>query len=222
MIKKIRNVLILIGVVAVVIAPFFIRVKVECKSQYGACPSELNLKLQTLNNKYLFQARGDVLRILKSNSLISDFSLQFKLPNVLMANVLVKKIRYSIFSKNTNEYFMLDAEGDILSKSTSSSFPTIYKNEVSVKVGEKVSNSDLFALRIVEGVNNMYQINSGVIDNDLLVVDMNSGIRVIFPVEERDLDVLLGSLRLIYSKISTDYPGKYSQIDMRYKNPVLR
>jgi hypothetical protein len=55
-----------------------------------------------------------------------------------------------------------------------------------------------------------------------LLVELPGQIRVIFPLEG-DSDILLGGLRLIYSKIKEDGNlAGYSQIDMRYKNPVLR
>jgi hypothetical protein len=53
-----------------------------------------------------------------------------------------------------------------------------------------------------------------------LVVDMGTGFRVIFPLEG-DEQVLLGSLRLIYSKIQTSNLNNYKQVDLRFANPVL-
>ena len=50
-----------------------------------------------------------------------------------------------------------------------------------------------------------------------LTVELPTAVRVIFPLEEsRDKDVLLGTLRLIYSQV-TD-----RQIDLRFKNALLR
>ena len=89
------------------------------------------------------------------------------------------------------------------------------------KVGETVSTHDLFALNLILGVNEMYQVLYGTITNDALVVDIPPSVRVIFPLEG-DSEVLLGGLRLIYAKVTADYLGTYSQIDMRYKNPVLK
>ena len=66
----------------------------------------------------------------------------------------------------------------------------------------------------------MYQVGCGVISNDTLVVDMKDGFKVIFPLEG-DEQVLLGSLRLIYSKIQTSNLNNYKQVDLRFANPVL-
>jgi len=50
---------------------------------------------------------------------------------------------------------------------------------------------------------------------------MKDGFRVIFPLEG-DTQVLLGSLRLIYSKIQTSgNPEGFRQVDLRFVSPVL-
>jgi hypothetical protein len=63
----------------------------------------------------------------------------------------------------------------------------------------------------------MYQISKGEIDGNSLVVELPTAVRVIFPLDgTKDKDVLLGSLRLIYSEV-TD-----KEIDLRFKNALLR
>jgi hypothetical protein len=68
----------------------------------------------------------------------------------------------------------------------------------------------------------MYQVRDFTVQDDSLLVELPGQIRVIFPLDG-DSQILLGSLRLIYSKIQNEgNPEKYSQIDLRFKNPVLR
>lgn len=220
--RKIQTVLFTVFVLSFVFCPFFIRVKVECKSQMDLCPKEVETKLSTLNNKSLFSARREVSKILVDNYLISNFSMQLKLPNILLVNVIVKQPRYSVFGKSENNYLLMDSNGYILSVSDRSNLPILIKENLNQKPGERISENDLFALKLIEGINQMYQVSSGTIQNDTLVVDMPLGIRVILPLSGYDTQVLLGSLRLIYTKATTDYIGVYSQIDMRFKNPVLR
>lgn len=69
----------------------------------------------------------------------------------------------------------------------------------------------------------MYGVQKGEITDSGLVIELPGSIRVIFPLDAPDPRVLLGSLRLVYSKITSgDMVGKYSEIDLRFKNPVLR
>jgi hypothetical protein len=221
MIKKLSYLLIVVFVVFLFLVPLFIKVKIECKSQFGECPAEVNSKLITLNSKRLFFADRAARKDLKENFLISDFSIQFKLPNIMLINVIAKKPYFALKDASFGEIELIDQKGTVLALADSSGLPTVITSEPLGKVGESVNTRDLFALNLISGVNEMYQIGYGTITNDALVVDIPPGVRVIFPLEG-DSEVLLGSLRLIYAKVTTSYLGIYSQIDMRYKNPVLR
>jgi len=218
MIKKILSWLAVIFVVSLVLSPFLItqflvKVKIECLSQFGQCPTEINSKLKNLNSKNLFNSKKDVSKILKAETLVSDFSMQYKLPNILLINLLVKKPMYAIKDASLGKIFTVDKDGHLLSEVASTTLPLVIQND------QKVNT---FTLNLMLGIYQMYQVGYGTIVNDALVVDIPNGLRVIFPVGGDDPEILLGALRLIYSKVTTEYAGVYSEIDMRYKNPVLR
>jgi hypothetical protein len=226
MTKKFLHLLIIVFVVLLFLAPFFItqfiiKVKIECRSQFGECPLEVNSKLQTLNSKNLFSANKEAKKYLKEDFLVSDFSIQFKLPNVVLVNIIAKKPYFALKNASTGKFELVDQKGLVLNFADNSGLPTVITPEPFKKVGETVDARDLFALNLIAGVNEMYQVLYGTITNDALVVDIPPGVRVIFPLEG-DFEILLGSLRLIYAKVTASYLGVYSQIDMRYKNPVLR
>jgi hypothetical protein len=221
MTKKLFYLLVVIFIVLLFLIPLFIKVRIECKSQFGECPTEVNSKLQTLNSKSLFSANRNVQKDLKEDFLVSDFSIQFKLPNLMLINIIAKKPYFALKDSSTGKIGLIDQKGVILALADSSNLPTVVSAEPIKNIGESVNNRDLFALNLILGVNEMYQVLYGTITNDTLVVDIPPGVRVIFPLEG-DFEVLLGSLRLIYAKITASYLGTYSQIDMRYKNPVLR
>jgi hypothetical protein len=220
--KRLRNILIIILIVVIFSLPLFIKVKADCRSQEGSCPTEINSKLDAVKNKNLFQAKRDTSKIMKASFLVSDFSMQFKLPNTILVNTIIKKPEYSILDKGSGKYYMLDEKGVVLSMDEKTRYVILIKDAPNLGLGQKVSNEDLFALKLIYGVNQMYQIPSGAVQGESLAVELPQGIRVIFPMKDAEVEVLLGSLRLIYNKITTDYPGVYSQIDMRYKNPILR
>ena len=55
-----------------------------------------------------------------------------------------------------------------------------------------------------------------------MIVKIAGGVKVIFPLEG-DIDVLLGSLRLILSQLNNDEREiRIGSIDLRFENPVLR
>jgi hypothetical protein len=221
MIKKLSYLLVFLFVVALFVSPFFIKVTIECESQYGKCPDEINSNLASLKTKNLFDARQKANTYLKNNFLVSDSSIQFKLPNIMLVNVIAKKPYFAIKDSSSGKIMLIDKNGIVLAESENSGLPTIEAADSLKKIGEEVDKRNLFALNLISGINEMYQVRYGMIANDALTVDIPHGLRVIFPLEG-DSEVLLGGLRLIYAKVTADYLGTYSQIDMRYKNPVLK
>jgi len=199
------------------LTPFLIKVQIECRSQDGECPVGTNDKLSgqagssSAGQISLFQAKKNISKTLKKDPMVTEFSTQFKLPNIILVNIISKKPIFAIKDRTSGKYYLTSREGIILSTVDSSSLPTVEQDG---------SIPNLFALNIVLGVYQMYHVLYGVISNDTLVVDMGTGFRVIFPLEG-DEQVLLGSLRLIYSKIQTSNPNNYKQVDLRFANPVL-
>lgn len=207
--------------VVFLISPFFIKIKISCRDQYGICGSELQSRLSSFNGKNLYSARGGITKILKSDYLVSDFSLQFKLPSVLEVNVVSKKPQFALLGEG-GSVGLVDFDGTVLETSSQTSLPEVVTTESVPQPGSKVNDNTLTSLKLLEGVYKMYQVRSGQLAGDSLVVDLPGQIRVIFPLDE-DVQILLGSLRLIYPKVTSgDLAGVYSQIDLRFKNPVLR
>jgi hypothetical protein len=208
---------------AILFPRFFIKVRVECKSQSGGCPSSVTDQLSRQNGKSIFLAEREIKKNLKSNFLVSAFTLQFKLPNILRVDLIIKKPVFALKSVSSEAFDLVDADGYVLETSGETSLPKVIKNENIPGVGEKVSDKDFLALQLTDGAYKMYQISSSTIEGDTLLVDLVGPIRVLFPLVGADRELLLGSLRLIYSNIQNREGGVlYSQIDLRYKNPVLR
>ncbi len=86
-------------------------------------------------------------------------------------------------------------------------------------VGEKVTEETLFALELLYDMFSFYQVQTGKIDKSSLVIELSRGPKVIFPLEGSH-QVLLGSLRLVLSKLNSD--SQVSTIDLRFKNPVIK
>ncbi|KKT32237.1 MAG: hypothetical protein UW20_C0020G0007 [Candidatus Woesebacteria bacterium GW2011_GWB1_44_11] len=181
---------IVLPIAALVFSQFFIKVRIDCKSQYGDCPEQISGKLNVFNGKSLFSAKRGVKKALSSELLISDYSLQYKIPNILRVQ--------------------------------DSALPVITLEEELPDTGQSISQVNLFALDLAVGTYQMYQIRESEVRDGSLLVELPGQIRVIFPLEG-DSEILLGSLRLIYSKLREDGNlAGYSQIDLRYRNPVLR
>jgi hypothetical protein len=221
MIKKIPYLLVVVFIVSLFLLPLAIKVRIVCKSQFGDCPADIVSNLNTLNSKNLYDTRQKVSSYLKKTFLVSDFSIQFKLPNLMVVSLIIKKPIFALKNISTGKIELIDENGAVIAQTDNSNLPTLVTSEPIKNVGESVDDRDLFTLHLISGINDMYQVGYGTIVNDALVVDIPNGVRVIFPLEG-DPEILLGALRLIYAKVTASYLGIYSQIDMRYKNPVLR
>ena len=180
--------------------------QVECESQYGECPEDLNFKLQALNSNQITNSKKQIQNILKNDLMVSDYSIQYAFPDKLKVSILLKKAKFAILNKDTQKYLLLGNAGEVLGTSDETLLPYVIQN------GE---TPNLFALTLMEGVFNMHQVNRGEIKGASLVVELPTRVRVIFPLEG-SAEILLGSLRLIYSQV-TD-----KEIDLRFKNPILR
>lgn len=213
----------LILLLAIFLPRFFIKVKIDCRTQYGGCPGEIVNQIIPLEGKSMFYANRELEKKLKSNFIVSAFSIQFKLPNILRVDLIVKKPIFALRNITTRTLALVDKEGMVLAISEETELPEVSVNGELSEPGERVTDTHLLALELTQGVYKMYQTRTSTIEGDTLLVELPGPIRVIFPLVDADREMLLGSLRLIYSGIQSGEGGAlYSQIDLRYKNPVLR
>ena len=202
--------------------PYFVKVKVVCLSQYGDCPADMSGKLLALNGKNLASAKRQTNKILKNEFIISEFSTQFKLPSTLRVDILVKKPVFALKEAGSDKFVLVDGDGIVLTDAASTTLPVVEIEGALPKNGDNTSPSNLFALNLMAGVNQMYGVTDSKVSGTTLLVELPGQIRVIFPLDG-DSSVLLGSLRLIYSKIQEEgNPNGFREIDLRFKNPVLR
>ena len=212
----------MITVISVLLlAPLLLRVKIDCGSQYGECPQEVKTDIAEIKAGSLFSTRRALTKYLGRSFLVSEYSLQFKLPDILRADLVIKKPVFALEDPLNQKFNLIDNGGKVLAVTDFSTLPVVTDNDGLKNVGEDLDSNKLFALKIVQGVFQMFQVARGKIEGEALVIDLTPELKVIFPLQG-DSDLLLGSLRLIVSKIQNESPGKYTQIDLRYKNPVLR
>jgi hypothetical protein len=209
--------------ILIILLPFLIHVGITCQSQYGECPLDLTNKLSSINGKSLTVAKRESKKVLSSSLLVSNYSFQFKLPNTLQVELIIKKPIFALKNQSSNSFSLIDKDGTVLTVTENTVLPVLSINEDTPGISQKINDKYLFALNIINGLFKMYQIRGGVIQNDTLLVDLPGQVRVIFPLVGKDYNLLLGSLRLIYSNIqSTEGGNLYKEVDMRYENPVLR
>lgn len=195
---------------------------IECVTQYETCPDEFGFNLY-LGSDYKI-AKKEIEKSLNNNIQVNNYLLQYKIPSTIKIEINIKKAKYAIKDLNNN-YYLVDKEGLILNTKNESSLPLLIRDDALYKVGENISSSDKFALDIIEKVAWFHSVNIGKVENNELKMVLNEGKTVKFPLEG-DINLLVGSLRLIFSRLNEEKEGirmnDIQEIDLRFKNPVLR
>jgi len=190
--------------------------KIECYNQYGLCSNEFLTKVNPVTGDSIDTAKKKITEEFKNTKLIDNYSFRFKLPSTLRIDLILKKSKYALYQKNTNEIVVLDDKGMVLEKVKETNLPYVVISDNLLNIGEVVGSKKTFALELLYGIYYLYQVKSGEIINDSLEVIIPDAGKIIFPlIGERD--ILLGSMKLILTR-----SGKFKEIDLRYKNPVIR
>jgi len=196
--------------------------KIECFSQYGSCEGVLDNSLSITGNYK--DTRKNVEQILKQNIKVKSYLIQYKIPGTLKIEINLKKPKFAILNKDS-KYYLIDEDRLILEISNESNLPSLISNDFNKNIGGKVGDVDIFALKIIEKVAWLYSVKTGVLENNELKIILKEGVIVHFPLEG-DIDTLVGSLRLIFSRLNDEGEGirmeDIREIDLRFKQPILR
>lgn len=190
--------------------------KIECYNQYGLCSNEFLTKVNSVTGDSIDTAKKKITEEFKNTKLIDNYSFRFKLPSTLRIDLILKKSKYALYQKNTNEIVVLDDKGMVLEKVKETNLPYVVISDNLLNIGEVVGSKKTFALELLYGIYYLYQVKSGEIINDNLEVIVPDAGKIIFPLMG-ERDILLGSMKLILTR-----SGKFKEIDLRYKNPVIR
>lgn len=233
-----KKIFIIIIFLAIIVGAYFAAVNIitiaviSCQSQYGPCNQKIEERLEAFEGESLYRVQKRVKSTLESEELVSDFSLQLKLPKNLLVNIIERKAKFSLKNEKMGGFAQVDSTGRVLRIDEISSLPYVVVASDIPNVGEMVSGSQLFALNMVYDVFSLYQVREGAMAKDSLTVSLKDGPKVIFPLEG-DRQILLASLALILDKlnegvegirINEDVPvlGPVNTIDLRYKNPAIK
>jgi len=213
------------------VVPKKIKIKnIVCQSQFGPCNASILGSINKIGNgeKSYYDVKRELQGTLASNILVSDYSFHFRFPNIVEVNLLERKAKYAIKAEGTDSYALVDEEGYVIYFQDLTGLPFLTTIEPPPNVGKKVSDKVAFALEILYGTFSSYQVREGIIENESLVIELSQGPKVIFPLEG-EREVLLGSLRLVLSKLNNDSQdfkienvSGASIIDLRFKNPVIK
>lgn len=214
-------------VAAIYKIPDFIAVRsVDCKSQFGTCSEQIFTSFSGTSDLSLRQSKKKLNEALGNNILVSDYRISFKFPDKIEVVVVEKRPRFALLNKTNNNFALVDYDGKILSIKDESNLPTVESEGKLGNVGEMVSSQQLFSLKLAYDINYVYKVKRIVLDTDHLIVELDSLPEIIFPLEG-DRKLLVGKLNFILTSLKNDQTSglaasQIKQIDLRFKNPVIR
>jgi len=212
--------LVLVGILA---SPFFIKINnLNCTSQFGACSSDIKNDLDGIELGSLRDSKKKVQSTLLKHKKVKEFAINYTFPKTLNVVIVERKPQVAILRKNATNYILIDKDGTILEESDSTTFPIIAIQEVGH------TNSELsFAANLQYELFINFNVNSSIMKKDHLLITKD-GVNFLLPLKG-DLDVVLGSYNLILSwlksekeKSRIDKVNAVYEVDLRYKNPVMR
>lgn len=225
--KILKVILILVVIVGFVIVIGNIKfTEVSCVSQIGDCDDQIQKDLRLDTNPTFFTAQKKLSSRLDKNIFVEKYTFQYVLPTKLTVYVIQKKPFFAVQNSMTNQVFLLDFFGVVLSETDESTFFPVQTSDFSYGFGEKVGERLLFALKITAALFKTYDLEGSVLKSELLEITLDSGIKVIFPLEG-DLDLLTGSFVLMYNQLNKDSietkidNNNIGTIDLRFRNPVI-
>lgn len=190
---------------------------VSCTNQFGPCSDYINEKAGKVKGESVAQAKLDLAKMFGEEPKVLNFTAKFRFPNKLMVWVVERKAVAALQFGNSSKYTLIDKNGKVLGTQTEVSVPVLL-------VEGKLSDSYvIFAANLMDSLFLIYQSKLGhLMGNGSLQVDDISGKTVVFPLEG-DKDVLLGSLKAVLSGLTAMADtSRIRQIDLRFKNPVIK
>ena len=213
------------------IVPKKVKIKeISCQSQFGPCNASVlrTIEKTASGEKSFYDTKREINGILSSNILIRDYSFHFQFPAQIEVYTIERKPRYALKVKSTDSYALVDEEGYVIYFQDLTGLPYLITTDPPPNVGEVISSETSFALEVLSGMFSAYQVREGKIEDESLVIELSQGPKVIFPLEG-EKEVLLGSLKLVLSKLNNESEDSKIEnvlgariIDLRFKNPVIK
>ena len=204
-------VLVLLLVSGVGYVYFFLPIrKIDCVTQYADCSEETFGYLKSLQGGGFRKVKKEIISYLKEKNLGEFVIIRSNIDSVRVNLVVIKA--YALIS-DKEDTWVVDKDGKILGIGRKGSLPTV--------VIDTERKDWKLAIEIINLISREYGVNEGVLKDDSFVVMVN-GLKVDFPVTGAGVEVI-SELKLILSQLnSLSTETKIKEIDLRFKNPVVR
>ncbi len=223
--KKYLFLLLFFILLPLIIPNFIVVGEIYCEGVTRECSNEILEIVEKARGMRYFRAKIFVSKKFDSYDRVISYGVRLKLFNKMIIEVVERNPEVALLGVN-GKYSLFDRHGHPVGVSQSDNGLPYAK-----LLNGEISRSEISALsEIIYVLNQKYSFVSGEIDHGALVFE-HSGNKFIMPLSD-DVDLTLGAFYLILSWLNSNpedlrigVTGNLSQrleIDMRYKNPVIR
>jgi len=233
LLRKIGAILIIVSTIVGVFGLLLAKVKVgsvSCLSQIGTCNSETLFRIDNVKGHDIITTKKILASELLKDIFVEEYAIRYRIPNSYQVSLVEREPKYILKSSKNSWSAIVDKNGIVLSLGEKATeYPAILTDADLLNPGEKVDDTKFFALNIAYSLFTYYNVTkTGIIIADGVVFELADGMKVIFPLAG-DREALLGSLALVLNRLNNadrnftiDGKTSFSELDLRYKNPILR
>lgn len=202
--------------------------RIDCVNLSGGnCDQALSSRLKSFEGKPFFKSIRSVKQVLKENPAVQKFSIRYLPPDNLIISIVQSDALFALTDNKGDFFETINNDGVVTSIVDHTDLPKLVTDD-KVDVGKNVPDGTLFALLLLKDLNKTFMIESAVLSDGSMTVEIKPATKVVFPLSG-DRQVLIGSLVLIYDDLNNQNGSKLNTkgkkidtIDLRFKNPVLK
>lgn len=201
--------------------------QIKCSTPQGECRDDIESKLSSYKGALLYDSILKIKKDMDSHPYVLSYSLVPMFPPGILVNIKQSSPRYAISSQESTNIALVDSDGRILEYVNGTQIPLLRSYTLRGAVGQSVDSKSYESAQILKLLNEQYKVETASLDNSGFEFEID-GVKVIFP-EDGDTQYLLGSLELVLSRLkqadinsTIDTSKSFTELDLRFGNPVLR
>lgn len=204
---------------------FFLKVRtVSCEADGSIqCSSLLFEKLSAFQGNRLFQSERKIRNTLSSEPEVLSYAVKTSPLGDITVRITLREGSIALKPESSNTYTLYTKDGILVKEAAQTSLPTVV-------LKEQISTEAVpFVAALSYQLTTILPISQMTVEGESLKVVLRDNRILIYPLQG-DIDVLLGSTLITFSQLNLT-EGKLiidrqavviREIDLRFKNPVLR
>lgn len=230
MTKTSKSVILAVSIIllAVYLSGSLVKVKkISCFTQNDdICPREIIEAIAKVKpDNYRSKIIG-IREILNQSPYVNDYLIQYQIFDSMKIHLNITSAIFAIEDKSENKFFMIDSDGIVIDEKGATNLPFLTIDQLKLRKGDRVDDTIKFAGSIIKKINNLYSVKNGIFSKDFDYVEFRINGKRVFMPTRGDIDYLVGGLQIIFSRLNDNElatkMNNISEIDLRFKNPVLR